>query len=84
MSVPTLIQGTKEISDAKEKGKILNEYFCSQCRVDDRGVSAPNEVRWFQNNVVLSTVQTSDREVFDCFKSVDVSKASGPDCIQWK
>ena len=38
-------------------------------------------MKCFQNNVVLSTVQTSDREVLHFLKSVDVSKASGPDGI---
>lgn len=41
----------------------------------------PNEVKCSQNNVVLSKVHTSDREVLDLLKSVDVSKASGTDGI---
>ena len=31
-SVPTLLEGSYMITDAKEKACVFNEYFCTQCR----------------------------------------------------
>ena len=80
-SVPTLVDGAKLISDAKEKSEVFNEYFCSQSKIDDGSASFPREIIYFQNDVSLSNVRTTESEVLDLLKSVDIGKACGPDGI---
>ena len=80
-SVPTLVDGAKLISDAKEKSEVFSEYFCSQSKIDDGSASLPREIIYFQNDVSLSNVRTTESEVLDLLKSVDIDKACGPDGI---
>ena len=42
-TVSTLIEGARQVTDAREKAEILNEYFCNQSKVDDRFASLPRE-----------------------------------------
>ena len=81
-TVSTLIEGVRQVTNAQEKAEILNEYFkiCDQTKVDDRFASLPSDPS-SQNNVILSNVFTTEREVHDPLKTVDVSKACGPDGI---
>ena len=78
-SVPTLVDSAKLISDAKEKSEVFNEYFCSQSKIDDGSASLQREIIYFQNDVSLSNVPTTESEVLDLLKSV--GKACGPDGI---
>ena len=80
-SVPTLVDGANLISDAKEKSEVFNEYFCSQSKIDDDSASLPREITYFQNDVSLSDVRTTESEVLDLLKCVDIGKAYGPDGI---
>ena len=80
-SVPTLVDGAKLKSDAKEKSEVFNEYFCSQSIIDDGSASLPREIIYFQNDVSLSNVRTTESEVLDLLKSVDIGKACVPDGI---
>ena len=78
-SIPTLVEGVKFISDAKEKAELFNEYFCTQCSVDDSCATlATSTVR---ATATLSLIQTSNEEVNILLKSVDVGKACGFDGI---
>ena len=45
-SIPTLVKGVKFISDAKEKAKLFNEYFCTQCSVDDSCAPLSTSTIW--------------------------------------
>ena len=80
-SVPTLVDGTKLKCDAKEKSEVFNEYFCSQSKIDDGLASLPREIIYFQNDVSLSNARTTESEVLDLLKSVDIGKACRPDDI---
>ena len=35
-TVSTLIEGVRQVTNAREKAEILNEYFCDQSKVDDK------------------------------------------------
>ena len=80
-TVSTLIEGVRQVTNAREKAEILNEYFCDQSKVDDRFASLPRDSSFFQNNAFLSNVFTTEREVYNLLKTVDVCKACGPDGI---
>ena len=73
-SVSTVIEGVRQVTDAREKAVILNEYFCDQRKVGDRFATLPSDT-CFQNNVTLSATFTTEREVHDLLKTVDVAKA---------
>ena len=73
-SVSTVIEGVRQVSDAREKAAIFNEYFCDKRKVDDSFASLPSNT-CFQNNVTLSTIFTTEREVQDVLKAVDAAKA---------
>ena len=72
-SIPTLVEGVKFISE------IFNEYFCTQCSVDDSRATLPTST--VRATVTLSLIQTSNEEVNTLLKSVDVGKACGFDGI---
>ena len=80
ISVPTLLEDPVFPIYAKDKANLLNVYFCEQCSVDDENAILP-EMEYFQNDVFLSEVQTSEREVCESMKHADVSKACGEDGI---
>jgi hypothetical protein len=80
-SIPTLVDGVKFISDAKEKAELFNEYFCIQCNVDDSCASLPINNIQATVRVTLSLIQTSEEEVNNLLKNVDVGKACGFDGI---
>ena len=40
-TVPTLREGPSMITDAKEKSQLLNEYFCTQCTLDNADTDPP-------------------------------------------
>ena len=68
------------ITDAKEKAAIFNEYFISQCKVENNNAPVPilNE---FQTSKILSHLSTTENEVKDLLSTVDVSKGCGVDGV---
>ena len=38
-TVSMLLEGARQVTDAREKADTLNKYFCSQSKVDDRFAS---------------------------------------------
>ena len=70
----------KQVTDAREKTGLLNEYFCDQSKsskVDDRFASLPNDSS-FRSYVILMILQRNVRFTI-YLKTVDVAKACGPD-----
>jgi len=68
----------KQVTDAREKAEILNEYFYDQSKVVDRFASLPSDSS-FRSYVILCNVFTTEREVNHLLKTVGVAKACGPD-----
>ena len=81
MSIPTLVEGDQLICDAKEKAKVLNDYFCDQNTVDDSSATLPSHVTKLHPSYSLSTILTSEEEVNKLLKNVDTSEACGYDGI---
>lgn len=49
------------ICDAKDKAELLNEFFCSQSRLDDRSSFVPADFDYILTFRILSNVVTSER-----------------------
>lgn len=69
------------ICDAKNKAELLNEFFCSQSRLDDRSSCVPADFDYILTARILSNVVTSEREIKVLLSSVNINKAFGPDGI---
>ena len=83
-TVPTLVEGPVMICDAKDKAELLNEFFCSQSRLDESSSFVPAVVDYIPTSRILSNVVTAEREVNALLSSVNINKACGPDGISNK
>ena len=79
-SVPTLIEGSYMITDAKENVCVFNEYFCAQCRLDSESVVLP-PLPDITNTRFISNITTTVTEVNNLLKGIDISKACGVDGV---
>jgi hypothetical protein len=78
--IPTLIENDRLIIDAREKAEIFNEYFSTQCRLENTDSPLPNLIT-FQNTRKLSDISTCEQEVKILLNNADVSKACGVDGV---
>ena len=65
----------------KKNPKFLMNISVVKIKIDDGSASLPREIIYFQNDVSLSNVRTTESEVVDLLKSVDIGKGCGPDGI---
>ena len=66
--------------DAKEKAALFNEYFISQCKVENNNAPVPI-LNKFQSSKIISHLSTTENEVKDLLSTVDVSKGCGVDGV---
>ena len=66
------------ICDAKDKTELLNEFFCSQSRLDDRSSFVPADFDYILTSRILSNVVTSEWEINILLSSVNIHKAFCP------
>ena len=69
------------ITDNKEKASAFNDFFISHSNIDTTNAQLPSE-NFIEEKLVSLTV--SEQEVLDLLKSLDTSKATGPDGISPK
>lgn len=69
------------ICDEKDKTELMNEFFCSQSRLDNRSSFVPADFGYILTSRILSNVVTSD---FVLLGSVNINKTFGPDGISNK
>ena len=67
------------ISDNADKAGEFNRFFLSYSNIDDSQSSLPDNIDTCQSS--LEHIQTNSMEVCDILKSLDTSKAVGPDGI---
>ena len=68
-----------EVSSASDKAKLFAENFSKNSNLDDSGVSLP--VFPSRINLKLHKISVTPRTVKKVIMNLDLSKASGPDCI---
>ena len=77
-AIPPLFNGPKVLSSASDKAKLFAENFSLNSNLDDSGVSLP--VFSSRTNLKLHNISVT-LMVRKVVMNLDLSKASGPDCI---
>ena len=67
------------LSSASDKAKLFTENFSLNSNLDHSGVSLP--VLPFRTNLKLHNISVTPKMVKKVVMNLDLSKASGPDCI---
>ena len=78
-SISPLFNGPEVLSSASDKGKLFAENFYLNSNLDDSGVSLP--VFPSRTNLKLHNISVTPKMVGKVVINLDLSKASGPDCI---
>ena len=77
--MPPLLNGLEVLSSASDKAKLFAENFSLNSNLDDSGVSLP--VFPSRTNLKLHNISITPKMVRNVVMNLDLSKASGPDCI---
>ena len=67
------------LSSASDKAKLFAENFSKNSNLDDLGISLP--VFPSRTNLKLHNISVTPKMVKKVIMNLDLSKASGPDCI---
>ena len=67
------------LSSASDKAKLFNENFSKSPNLDDSGISLPAFPS--RTNLNLDNISVTPKMVKKVIMNLDLSKASGPDCI---
>ena len=67
------------LSSASDKGQLFAENFSLNCNLDDSGIFLP--VFPSRTNLKLHNISVTPKMVKKVIMNLDLSKASGPDCI---
>ena len=78
-AIPPLFNGPEVLSSASDKEKLFAENFSLNSNLDDSGVSLP--VFPSRTNFKLHNIFITPKIVRKVVMNLDLSKASGPDCI---
>ena len=77
--MPALFNGPEVLSSAFDKAKLFAENFSKNSNLDDSGISLP--VFPSRTNLKLHNISVTPKMVKKVIINLDLSKASGPDCI---
>ena len=78
-AIPPLFNGPEVLSSASDKAKLFAESFSLNSNLDDSGVSLP--VFPSRTNLKLHNISVTPKMVRKVVMNLDLSKASGSDCI---
>ena len=78
-AIPPLFNGSEVLSSASDKAKLFAENFSLNSNLDDSGVSLP--VFPSRTNLKLHNISVTPKIIRKVVMNLDLSKASGPDCI---
>ena len=78
-AIPLLFNGREVLSSASDKAKLFPENFSLNSNLDDLGVSLP--VFPSRTNLKLHNISITLKMVRKVVMNLDLSKASGPNCI---
>ena len=78
-AIPPLFNGPEVLSSASDKAKLFAENFSLNSNLDDLGVSLP--VFPSRTNLKLHNISITPKMVRKVVMNLDLSKASGSDCI---
>ena len=78
-AIPPLLNEPEVLSSAFDKGKLFAENFSMNSNLDDSGIPLP--VFPSRTNLKLHNISVTPKIVTKVVMNLDLSKASGPDCI---
>ena len=78
-AMPPLFNGPEVLSSASDKAKLFAKNFCKNSNLDGSGISLP--VFPSRTNLKLHNISVTTKIVKKVMTNLDLSKASGPDCI---
>ena len=78
-TIPLLFNCLEMLSSASDKAKLFAENFSKNSNHDDSGISLP--VFPSRTNLKLHNISVTPKVVREVVMNLDLSKASGPDCI---
>ena len=78
-AIPTLFNWLEVLSSASDKAKLFAENFSLNSNLDDSGISLP--VFPSRTNLKLQNISVTPKMVRKVIINLDLSKASGPNCI---
>ena len=77
--MPPQFNGPEVLPSASDKAKLFAENFSKNSNLDDSGISSP--VFPSRTNLKLHNISVTPKMVKKVIINLDLSKASGPDCI---
>ena len=77
-NIPPIDNGNKISYSNLEKAESFNNFFLSNATLDNTNVPLPPHVP-IRNNNTLCSIEATEQDVLDIFKSLDTNKATGPD-----
>ena len=78
-AILALFNGPEVLSSTSNKAKLFAESFSMNSSLDDSGISLP--VFPSRTNLKLHNISVTPKMVKKVIMNLDLSKASGPDCI---
>ena len=78
-AIPPLFNGPQALYSASDKAKLFAENFSRNSNLNDSGISLP--VSPSRINLKLRNISVTPKMVKKVAMNLDLSKASGPDCI---
>ena len=78
-AISPLFKGPEVLSSASHKAQLFPENFSMNSNLDDSGTSLPAFPS--RNNLKLHNISVTPKMVRKVVMNLDLSKASGPDCI---
>ena len=78
-AIPPVFNGLEVLSSASDKAKLFAKNFSKNSNLNDSGISLP--VFSSRTNLNLRNISITPKMVKKVITNLDLSKASGPDCI---
>ena len=78
-AIPPLFNALEVLSSVRDKAKLFAENFSKNSNLDDSGISLP--VFPSRTNLKLHKISVTSKSVKKIITNLNLSKASGPDCI---
>ena len=78
-AIPPLFNSPDVLSPSSDKAKLFAKNFSKNSNLDDSGISLP--VFPSRTNLKLHNISVTPKMVKKVIMNLDLSKASGPDCI---
>ena len=78
-AIPPLFNGLEVLSSASDKAKLFTENFSKNSSLDNSGIYLPAFSP--RTNLKLHNISVTPKMIKKVIMNLDLSKASGPDCI---